>query len=104
MEKCKTLGEETYFEFSLTKNVLTITYGFTSIEQKTVVIQDSLIKCVIERVHFLKENDIEHYRSSSYYTITHWEKCPQTQYCPYVAKLVIDVFTNEVMANILKND
>ena len=29
MEKCKTLGEETYFEFSYLNDELKIKYGFT---------------------------------------------------------------------------
>ncbi len=102
MEKCKTLGEETYFEFSLVNNELLITYGFTLDEQKTVLIQNSLIISVINRVHYLKENDIEHYKTSSFYTITKWEKCPNTQYCPYVAKLVLDVFPEDLINNFLK--
>ena len=95
MQKCKTLGEETYFEFSFDDNELKIKYGFTLTEQNTVTIQNELIKSVIERVNELRE-DI-HFRSTSYYTITQWEGCPNTIYCPYVAKLVIDVFPNEII-------
>ena len=97
MQKCKTLGEETYFEFSFDDNELKIRYGFTLTEQNTVTIQNDLIKRVIERVNELR-NDI-HFRSTSYYTINQWVDCPNTIYCPYVAKLLIDVFPLDIIEN-----
>ena len=104
MQKCKTLGEETYFEFSFDNNILIVRYGFTKNHQTTIIIQNELIKKVINRVAELK-ND-ERFRSTSFYTINQWKDCPNTIYCPYVAKLIIDVFPKETINkfNILKDE
>lgn len=92
MEQCKTLGEETFFEYSFSNHQLIIKYGFTTDKQTTIEIPNSLISTVIDRVNYLKSNNIENYRKVSFYSKTNWKECPQTQYCPYIAKLILDVF------------
>lgn len=104
MEKCKTLGEETYFEFTYLNNHLTITYGFTAAQQTTVDISNYLIATVIKRVDYLIKNEKENSRKTSYYSRTYWEECPQTQHCPYIAKLVLDVFPLETIEAILSQN
>jgi len=101
MEKCKTLGEETYFEFSFSNDVLKIKYGFTVEKQTETIIENSLIIAVINRVNYLKIHNSENLRTVGYYSLTHWKECPQTQYCPYVAKLVLDVFPIEKIEKII---
>lgn len=97
MEKCKTMGGDTYFEFTYSDEKLIINYGFTSNQQTTVEIPAQLIKTVIKRVEYMKLNDIEHLRTVGYYSLTHWKDCPNTHYCPYIAKLVLDVFPDVVI-------
>lgn len=101
MEQCKTLGEETYFEFSYSNDVLKIKYGFTVEKQTETIIENSLIIAVINRVNYLKIHNSENLRTVGYYSLTHWKECPQTQYCPYVAKLVLDVFPKEKIEKII---
>lgn len=103
MEKCKTLGEETFFEYSYLNNILKISFGFSTNNITTVDISNSLIFDVIKRVNDLKLNDVEHSRMVGYYSLTHWLNCPQTQYCPYIAKLVLDVFPNKLIDNIVNS-
>jgi hypothetical protein len=104
MEKCKTLGEETYFEFSYSKDILKIKYGFTVEKQTETIIENSLIIAVINRVNYLKIHNSEKLRTVGYYSLTSWEECPQTQYCPYVAKLVLDVFPIETLNRIISEN
>ncbi|WP_396170861.1 hypothetical protein [Flavobacterium sp.] len=101
MEQCKTLGEETYFEFSYSNDELKIKYGFSVANQTEVTIENSLIVNVIGRVNYLKIHSFENVRTVGYYSLAHWKECPQTQYCPYVAKLVLDVFSKETLDNII---
>ena len=101
MEHCKTLGEETYFEFSYSNDVLKIKYGFTVEKQTETIIENPLIIAVINRVNYLKIHNSENLRTVGYYSLTHWKECPQTQYCPYVAKLVLDIFPVETIEKII---
>lgn len=101
MEQCKILGEETYFEFSYSNDELKIKYGFTVANQTEFKIENSLIVNVIDRVNYLKIHSIENIRTVGYYSLTHWKECPQTQYCPYIAKLVLDVFPKETLDKII---
>ena len=101
MEKCKTLGEENYFEFSYLNDELKIKYGFTVEKQTEATIDNSLIIAVINRINYLKTHNRVNLRIVGNYSLTHWEECPQTQYCPYVAKLVLDVFPNETIDKII---
>jgi len=82
MEQCKTLGEETYFEFSYQNNELHIKYGFTKDNQNEAEIDNSLIIAVISRVNYLKTHDKENLRTVGYYSRSYWNECPQTQHCP----------------------
>jgi hypothetical protein len=101
MEQCKTLGEETFFEFSYSNDELKIKYGFTVANQTEVKINTTTIVDVINRVNYLKNHNIENLRTVGYYSLAHWENCPQTQHCPYIAKLVLDVFPKETLDNII---
>jgi hypothetical protein len=104
MEQCKTLGEETYFEFSYQNNELQIKYGFTKDNQNEAEIDNSLIIAVISRVNYLKNHDKENLRTVGYYSRSHWNECPQTQHCPYVAKLILDVFPLETLIKIISEN
>jgi hypothetical protein len=104
MEQCKTLGEETYFEFSYQNNEVWIKYGFTNDNQTEVKIDNSLIVDVINRVNYLKTNDTENLRTVGYYSRSYWNECRQTQYCPYVAKLILDVFPLETINKIISKN
>jgi hypothetical protein len=104
MEKCKTLGEETYFEFSYFNDELKIKYGFSVANKTEVKIKNSLIVNVIDRVNYLKIHSIENLRTVGYYSLTNWYECPQTIHCPYVAKLILDVFPKEIINKILSNN
>ncbi len=104
MEICKTLGEETYFEFSYSNEILIMKYGFTVANQTEVKIENSLIVNVIDRINYLKIHDRENLRTVGYYSLTHWKECPQTQYCPYVAKLVLDVLPIETLNRIISEN
>lgn len=104
MEKCKTLGEETYFEFSYLNDELKIKYGFTVEKQTEATIDNSLIIAVINRANHLKTHNKVNLRAVGYYSLTHWEECPQTQHCPYVAKLVLDVFPNDTLDKIISKN
>lgn len=74
--------------------MLTIKYG----PQKTqALVEHFIVNEVINRVEYLKENNIENYRTVGYYSLTHWAGCPNTVQCPYVAKLVLDVFPEEII-------
>ena len=98
MEKCKTLGEETFFEFTCIGGQLTIRYGVNGIQQPAPA---ELVATVIQRVSYLLLNDSEHSRMTGYYTIPHWAECSDMILCPYIAKLVLDVFPNVVMEGFL---
>lgn len=108
MEKCRTLGadkaktqkESRYFLFSYCTNNLKLVYGFTRPKQTYAEINDELIWKVIERVEYLLMNDPIHSRDVGFYSQTHWELCPQTVFCPYIAKLVLDVFPYELIDRI----
>ena len=52
MEKCKTLGKETYFEFSYSGEILKIKYGFSGSKQTEIEIENTLIEDVIKRVKY----------------------------------------------------
>ena len=77
-------------------------YGFTKPTQTYVEICDELIFKVIERIEYLLINNKQHSRDVGYYSRTHWEDCLQTVDCPYIAKLVLDVFPYELI-NRIKN-
>jgi hypothetical protein len=94
MEKCKTLGEEAFFEFTCIGGQLTIRYGANGIEQQAPA---ELVATVIQRVSYLQLNDAEHSRMTGYYSIPHWAECPDMILCPYIAKLVLDVFPDVVI-------
>ena len=106
MEKCKTLGErkDTYFLFSYIQNELIIVYGFSKPKQKFVILDDEFIAKIIHRTEELKEKDKEtktsNHRKSSYYTDTKWDETANRIYSPYVAKLVLDVFPEEIIKQI----
>jgi hypothetical protein len=101
MQKCKTLGEDTYFLFSYTTNQLILIYGFTMANQHFVILDDVFIKIIIQRKNDLSVNLPNNVRMSSYYTSTHWDTCPNTQWSPYVAKLLLDVFPSEEIDRII---
>ena len=96
MEKCKTLGEETYFEYTTCRSdgQLWIRFGANGIEQ---LASAELVATVIQRVSYLQLNDAEYSRMTGYYSIPHWAECPDMILCPYIAKLVLDVFPNQVI-------
>ncbi|WP_396153060.1 hypothetical protein [Flavobacterium sp.] len=104
MEQCKTLGEETYFEFSYFQEILIIKYGFTVANQTEIKIENALILNVIDRINYLKIANPENLRTVGYYSLTHWKECPQTQHCPYIAKLVLDVFPIETLNRIISEN
>jgi hypothetical protein len=99
MEKCKTLGEEAYFEYTTSRGdgKLWIKFGVNGIEQPALI---ELVENVIQRVSYMQLNDAEHSRMTSYYTMPHWAECPDMILCPYIAKLVLDVFPNQVIENL----
>ena len=47
MEKCKTLGEETYFEFSYSNDELKIKYGFTVEKQTEAIIENENVHTIL---------------------------------------------------------
>jgi hypothetical protein len=106
MEKCRTLGTEKakkvgqYFLFSYSPNSLKLVYGFTKPKQTYAEVSDELICKVIERVDYLLKNDPNHLRNVGFYSRTHWNLCPSTVNCPYIAKLVLDVFPYELIYRI----
>lgn len=104
MEQCKTLGEETYFEFSYSNDVLKIKYGFSVANQTEVKIKNTTIVDVINRINYLKIANPDNLRTVGYYSLTNWKECPQTQHCPYVAKLVLDVFPIETLNRIISEN
>lgn len=93
MEKCKTLGNETYFKFSLDENnKLSLSYGNS--DQINEVPNEMIIK-VLLRVENIKAKSTNELRKVGNYSLTNWSACPNTVLCPYIAKLIIDVFDNE---------
>lgn len=79
MEKCKTLGSGTpqsklpaYFKFSYSENELILIYGYSNPRQNCIIVDDSFIFQVIRRVEYLRANQIENLRKTSYYTKTRW--------------------------------
>lgn len=106
MEKCKTLGEkkDTYFLYSYCPNQLVVVYGFSNPKQKFVILDDEFIAKVICRTEELKNEDkkskTNYHRMASYYTDSKWDKTANRIYSPYVAKLVLDVFPEEIIKQI----
>jgi hypothetical protein len=103
MEKCKTLGKETYYEFSYSGEILKIKYGFSGSKQTEIEIENTLIEDVIKRVKYLEENDRAHSRMATYYERPKWEGCKNTVQSPYIAKLVLDVFPQETLDRIAQS-
>jgi uncharacterized protein (DUF1015 family) len=106
MEQCKTLGEETYFLFSYCPDNLVLVYGFSKSKQKLKILKDEFIYKVICRMQFLVEqdklNNTNNYRKLSFYNDPKWMEAGVDRILsPYVAKLVLDVFPNEILEKII---
>jgi hypothetical protein len=109
MEKCKTLGEETYFLYSYCPDNLVLVYGFSKTKQKFKILKDEFIYKVICRKEFLEGQDKLHstnnYRKSSFYNDPKWTEAGVDRVLsPYVAKLVLDVFSNETLNRIISEN
>lgn len=109
MEKCKTLGEETYFLFSYCPDNLVLVYGFSKSKQKFKILKDEFIYKVISRVQFLVRQDKLHktnnFRKSSFYNDPKWMEAGVDRILsPYVAKLVLDVFPNDTLDKIISKN
>jgi hypothetical protein len=109
MEKCKTLGKETYFLYSYCSDNLVLVYGFSKPKQKFKILKDEFIYKVICRMQFLvgqdKLNNTNNYRKSSFYTDSKWmEAGVDRVFSPYVAKLVLDVFPVETLNRIISEN
>lgn len=111
MESCKTLGADNatkskknrYFLFSYCHKKLKLVYGFTKIKRTNVEVDDELISKVIGRIEYLEKlykKEIKQTRKVGNYSRTYWKICPQTQHCPYIAKLVLDVFPIDIIDEI----
>jgi hypothetical protein len=105
MEKCKTLGEDTYFLYSYCPDNLVLVYGFSKTKQKFKILKDEFIYKVICRKEFLESEDkqmnTDTCRKSSYYNDPKWEAGVDRILSPYVAKLVLDVFPNDILDKII---
>jgi len=95
MEKCKTLGNETFFRFSLNEQYeLFISFGS---DPQIIQVSYELINLIVHRVEDLRENAPNELKKVANYSLTNWSECPNTVLCPYIAKLVIDVFDIETI-------
>ena len=94
-----TLGGRSEFEYSVENGKLLLRFGrmvnFLEANEEWVL-------KVRDRIQKLKDDEHPKYKTqTSLYNKKIWEECPNNRTCPYLAKLVLDVFPNEILEKII---
>lgn len=100
MEKCKTLGGRSFFYYIINeKERVLIIQTSKSPTEHTISFGDAPINDVWARINSA-ENDKEKHQTS-FYGQPKWGKCPNRILCPYIAKLLLDVFNEEQIKQVI---
>jgi hypothetical protein len=102
MEKCKTLGGESYFFFSIdeVKNELFIqTQGNDQVY--IIPFGDIRISMTWDRIN---HSELPQREMAGNYNQPNWQLCPSPVLCPYIAKLLLHVIPNELIIIMVENN
>lgn len=90
MEKCKTLGGQSFFYFSINEELRTLTIRTANNPANHVInFGDDPIAMVWARINEAPNNTLQN--QTQYYNQPQWPECPNMILCPYIAKLLLDV-------------
>ncbi len=103
MEKCKTLGEQSFFYFSIDENERKVLIKTSNVNAQISSIDfGHIVNQVWNRIGSAQNEQVKY--QTSYYNQPMWNECPNNILCPYIAKLLLDVCSRTLIENMINEN